>query len=204
MLTLRSFTFRSPAVALGVALVVGLAVPFALADGESAETAAITRIDRANRHVEDLHELRGVLLKNDAVSSATHKKLLQIIRGARGFAKPVTVGELTAGERESLAKDLASAAEKKKSKAYLDRARARLLDIAVDGAELAATEEASARRVVDQWFAASKGARAAGDSKKVSDLIRERDKELRKALGRKKAKRVISNLNSLSGWYRPR
>ena len=182
---------------------VGFSLPFAIAEGESRETGKIARTTRAKQHIENLHGLLQVLRDNPAVDKATEARLLTIIREARHFTKPIDVSELTDEEADDLRKTLVKDSGKRGSD-YFERMRKRLLDQAVEGVGLSDEEEAKARKIVGDWYSAAGKARVKGDSKGVSDLSRERDKELKKALGRRKAKQVINNLDGLSGWGRSR
>jgi hypothetical protein len=71
---------------------------------------------------------------------------------------------------------------------------------AFEGADLGEEEQGKARTIISEWFSATGPARREADWKRVNDLKRDRDDKLVQALGKKKAQKVINNLNAMSGW----
>ena len=71
---------------------------------------------------------------------------------------------------------------------------------AFDGADLSEEEQIKASTAISEWWDKAKLAWGGGDSKKVSDLKRDRDDKLEKLLGKKKAQKVINNLNGMANW----
>ena len=80
-----------------------------------------------------------------------------------------------------------------------EKIRKRLLQRCFENIDLTQAEETKASDTISKWYCETMAARMKGESKLVSDLKRARDKSLRAALGRKKAGKVINNLNALSG-----
>ncbi len=74
-----------------------------------------------------------------------------------------------------------------------------MLARAFEDARLTEEEETKATPIISEWYGKSMSAWRDRDSKAQSDLKRERDKKLKKILGRKKAQKIINNLNSLGG-----
>lgn len=211
--------------ALGLFLACGLSAgTVALADGEGADGATPppaadvkpaqdekpTRQSRARDLQKSLEQLRDGLREAGKLDAETAKALNLAIRQAMELARPVRLDELTDEEREALEKALEAEAKRdgKKDGEQDDdkedgddswgRFGKGLVDKALKGADLSEEEERGATAVISDWWKKAIEARADGDSKKSSDLKRERDDELEKLLGKKKSRKVINNLNQMA------
>jgi hypothetical protein len=151
----------------------------------------IVAVDTAGeRAPEDLSERLGKL--SDQIDGA----LLE----ARKLTKPVTLAELTESERKALEEELRK--ETREQENPLQGWQQRAIERSLEGAELSEEQELAARDIISTWFADSLKARADGDSKRSSDLKRQRNKDLTKALGRKRARKVINNLDQMGNRWR--
>jgi len=154
------------------------------ARSEPVETPSTSRRERADALVASLEGLLAQLEKNGRLDEAVRKVLVDAIAKARLLAEPLKVAELTDDERAALEKQLF---------------KERLVTKALEGAGLSQAETSKASELVSTWYSQSMAARSKGEAKQVGDLKRKRDKDLKSLLGRRKAQRVINNLNRLSG-----
>lgn len=166
-----------------------------------------SRLERAKKLVQELETSLTILRATKAADPETLKSLERALEEAKKLAQPITLDELTEEERKALTdevrKQLGEDAPKEPSagdgKNPFDDWRQRALASAFKDAELNEDEQIEASKIIQDWFQKSETARLGRDSKAMSDLKGDRDKALEKAIGRKKAQKVINNLNSISG-----
>jgi hypothetical protein len=164
-----------------------------------------TRQDRAKKLVVDL-ELALVAARGAAAPDAALIKVLESsLQTARKLAEPITLKELTDEEKRSIGEELRKQFEGDKRDGPPGAGgpadwQKQALSRAFEGAELGEEDEIKATEIISDWFTKSQAARIGGDSKKSSDLKRDRDAALEKLLGKKKSQKVINNLNGMSNW----
>ncbi len=170
---------------------------------EVTETKTKARIHRARELVKTLERARDLLKKDGKLDEKLAKEFAAAIEQARDMTKPITVDELTDKEKRSLSKELRKDDDGQRDDGgYMSRLQERLLSRAFDGAGLSEEQELAATTVISTWYKSSMTARTDGDSKRVSDLKRKRDADLRKMLGRRKGSKIINNINAMSGYKR--
>ncbi len=155
------------------------------------------RVERAARVVKALEEAEKRAKAAPTLDLGYVALLEDALEDARAMTKPVTLAELTDEERDALAEELRDRADE--GGGGLNDWQKRALERAFEGSGLSEEDEAAATPIISAWYAEFLDARAARDSKAQSDLKRARDKELTKALGRKKARKLINNLNAIGG-----
>ena len=125
---------------------------------------------------------------------------------ARLLATPVTLADLSEEERRGVTDEVKKQLEPvglPEKNPLADPLRSweeNAVAKAFDGADLGDEEQVRARAIISEWFASTGPARREADWKRVNDLKRDRDDKLVQALGKKKAQKVIHNLNAMSGW----
>lgn len=166
-----------------------------------------THQERARKLVIEL-ELALTAAKNAKTPDPALIKVLETsLEGARKLAEPITLKVLTDEEKRGIGeelrkqfegggKDAGPTAGPPGANEWQKQALAR----AFEGADLGEEDEIKATEIISDWFTQSQAARVGGDTKKSSDLKRDRDAALEKLLGKKKAQRVINNLNSMANW----
>jgi hypothetical protein len=163
----------------------------------------IARVERAKRLVRELETSIAVLKAAKTADVETIQSLEKALEDARKLAQPITASELTEEERKRLAdemkKDGEDAPPKDGGGGPGDEWRQRALAGAFKDADLSEAEQMTATKIINEWYPKSTAAWASRDSKAISDLKRERDESLEKALGKKKAQKVINNLNAMGG-----
>jgi hypothetical protein len=169
------------------------------------DAAQPSRQERARRIVQELETTIALLKAAKTADAETIKSLEKALEEARALAKPITLAELTEDEKKALAEELKKAADGGKDPAGPeaggklpgDEWRKAAIDGAFRDADLSEDEQIEAKKIIQDWFDKSRAAQLTGDSKRVSDLKRQRDDQLEKALGRKKAQKVVNNLNAM-------
>jgi len=184
----------------------GLAVAQQMGDAPKAETP--TRIERATRIVTAL-EAALVRAKAADVLEGSYVAMLEgALDDAKAMTKPVTADELTDAEKDALAEELGADAGDGGGNGpganWREDWKDRTLSGAFADAGLSEEEESAATPIISDWYDANWEARAERDSKKQAELKKDRDDALRRLLGRKKANKVITDLNSAGGWGRGR
>ena len=188
-------------VACAAFALVGGALAQQMGDGDAAPVPK--RLERAARIVSALEVAKAKAEAAEILEGAYIAQLENALADAKAMTKPVTVPELTDQEKEALTEELGAAggggddADARRQE-WADRA----LDSAFEDAGLSAEEETAATPIVSDWYAEFLAAR--GDAKRRSEIKDTRDLALKKLLGRKKAGKVINNLNALGGWGRGR
>lgn len=172
---------------------------------DGVQSSAVTRLERAKRLVAEL-ETHLTILRAQKAEPELIAAVERALADARALAKPVTADELSAEEKkklvEELKKELGGDEKQPPKESPFDDWRKRAMDAAFKDAELDEAEEGAATKIISDWFQKSEAARMSRDSKAMSDLKRDRDDALEKAIGRKKAQKVINNLNGMGGWKR--
>lgn len=191
--------FRRAFTTLCVTTVAVVLVPSALlfADGERSPSRT-PRIEETKRVVRLVTDLKAKLETAGKLDIETRQQFDDIIAATQKIARPITSEDLTDEEREVLTAQLAKP-DKSDAGGWYARLKARLLEQAFEDTDLTDEERAGASKTIADWYDASNKARAAGDSKQVGDLKRERDDDLREFLGRRKAAKVLNNLNRVAG-----
>ena len=199
----------SPRFAAAAVLLLGLIALPATADDPPAAggappkvdsaTRGGPRIERAKELVRTLEEALEIAKKASPVDEGLVARLDQAVVSCRVLAKPIQLADLSDDERKSILEEAMRQPKRGAAPQGGDwaAARDRMFSKAFDDADLSEEEEVEARGIVDAWW--TEALAAFGDSKKASDLKRDRDDKLTKAPGRKKAMKVINNLNSLAG-----
>jgi hypothetical protein len=156
------------------------------------------RIERAERVVKALEEAEKRAKATEPVDLSYVELIAEALEDARALTKPATLAELTDEEKEGLAEEIRET-DGEGGGDGLNEWQKRALVRALEGTGISEEEEAEVRPILEDWFTESWNARMERDSKKQSDLKKERDAALTKALGRKKARKLINNLNSWGG-----
>lgn len=206
---MRRFPLSFAALALA-----GLAFTAAVRADE--EATVKPRVEKAQDHVKALARIQADLNRTIAAVQTAGEKapedlgerlgnlsddLDAAVANARSLTKPITLAELTAAEKKAIQEALAKETSEGEDDPLADWQK-RALERALDGADLSEEQEFTATDIVSKWMTDAWASRKDGDSKRSSDLKRERDKALTKALGKRKARKVINNLNSMYNRWR--
>ena len=192
-----------PLVLVTAAALTGIAVAQQM-EGDGRDVVP-KRVERAARIVTALEAAKARAEAQEVLEGAYIAQLDKALEDARAMTRPVTAAELTDAEKASLAAELgADAGGGDPADDWRQRAMERALDTAFEDAGLSEEEETQATPIVESWYGEYLTARRERDSKRESELKKQRDADLRKLLGRKKANKVINNLNSMGGWGRGR
>ncbi len=197
----HTFLFAAIVIFAAVAVLTGGALAQQMGD---APAAPPKRLERAAHIVSALEQALTRARAAEVLEGGYIETLEAALVHAHAMTKPVTAAELTDGEKESLRDELGAPAGDDAADGRRPDWAERALGRAFEDAGLTEEQEAEATPIIEDWYAGFLEARAERDSKKQSDLKKERDVALRKLLGRKKAGKVINNLNSLSSWGRGR
>jgi len=158
--------------------------------GDPKKDAETTRIDKAKALVKELEDAVLRAKAAQPVDAQLLQKLLAALDAAKALTVPAKPSELTPEEKKAVIDEAKKQAGDPQSEAA-DRALAK----AFEGADLTEEESIKAKQIIGDWY---KDATASmGDSKKQSELKRKRDDDLDKSLGKKKAQKVINNLNAM-------
>lgn len=166
-----------------------------------------THQERAKKLVIEL-ELALTAAKNAKTPDPALIKVLETsLESARKLAEPITLKVLTDEEKRGIGEELRKQFEgagkdggPTAGPPGANEWQKQALTRAFEGADLGEEDELKATEIISDWFTQSQAARVGGDSKKSSDLKRDRDAALEKLLGKKKAQKVINNLNGMSNW----
>jgi hypothetical protein len=180
--------------ALALMLLTALSVAVAQ---DSSTTPPRPRVERARELTGTLLKLKVRLKREGKLDELAIRQFDQALDAARVLAQPITAAELTQDEKDSLQEEFDAKKSAPKG-GWLTRMTERLLETAFEGVDLSQDERDGVSELIADWYRRSFSARKAGDSKRVSDLKRERDKELRKLIGNRDARRVITNLTALA------
>jgi hypothetical protein len=168
-----------------------------------------TRIDRAKKLLRELEISLAAARAAEPRNADLVQALEQSVEIARALAKPITLAELSDEERKAVVEEAKKQIEATSGKdgnggngsgGPFGGWQESVLTKAFEDVEVSEEEQIKAREIISKWFKDTGAARMEGDSKRVSDLKRERDEKLATALGKKKAQKVINNLNGLSSW----
>lgn len=178
------------------------------------DPAQVARQEKAKKLVQELETTIAILKAAKTVDAESMKALEKALEDARALAKPMTLAELTDDEKLAIGDELRKQFEKDGVAGGGDKGagdkgpgegggpgdewRKQALANAFKDVDATEEEQLAAGKVINEWFEKSRAAQFAGESKRVSDLKRARDEQLEKSLGRKKAQKVINNLNSMS------
>jgi len=196
-------TFRLAAVSLSAFALCGVsalraddAPPTAKpAPTEAKKDAETLRIDRAKAIVKDMEAAIAKAKAAQPVDIELLAKLLTALEQAKALALPAKPAELTPEEKKAVVEDAKKQAGGDVGKDAQSEQADRLFAKAFDGAELSEEESIKAKSIIGDWYKDAMS--SLGDSKKTSELKRKRDDDLEKSLGKKKAQKVINNLNAM-------
>jgi hypothetical protein len=155
------------------------------------------RVEAAKILLKELEEAIERVRATQPMDPQLLAKLMEARDRAKALANPAKPAELTADEKKAVVdeakKDAAGGAPPPKDpgQEWAEKQLAK----AFDGADLSEEESIKATKIIQDWFKEQQS--AWGDSKKSSDLKRKRDDDLEKAIGAKKAHKVINNLNAM-------
>jgi hypothetical protein len=157
---------------------------------------AQTRIERAKSLVKEIEDAVARAKAAQPVDTQLLQKLLAALDQAKALVQPAKPAELTPEEKKAVvdeAKKQGGGGDAPKDP-QSDWAE-KMLGRALAGADLTEEESVKAKAIISDWW--KENTAAMGDGKKQSDLKRKRDDDLDKAIGQKKAQKVINNLNSM-------
>ncbi len=161
---------------------------------DAKKEAETTRVEKAKALVAELEAAVARAKAAQPVDAELLSKLLAALEAAKALAVPAKPSELTADEKKAVleeAKKQGGPGPKDPGSEWADRQLAK----AFEGADLNEEESVKAKQIIGDWYKDSMA--SIGDSKKQSELKRKRDDDLEKALGAKKAHKVINNLNAM-------
>ena len=160
---------------------------------------------RAKKLVEQL-EIALVAAKGaKQVDGELVKTLEGALVEAKKLALPIKLAELTEDEKTALIAEVRKQLENDKKDGGGDPMsdwQQQALAKAFDGVDLSEEDQIKSQDIIKDWFQKTQAARSGGDTKALSDLKRDRDTQLEKLVGRKKAQKLINNLNGMSNWGR--
>lgn len=160
---------------------------------------AALRVERAKKLVAELEQAIARAKAAQPIDADLLQRLMTMLDEAKALAKPAKPDELTPEEKKAVVdeaqKQPAPDAAGKKGDEPGAEMRDRFLAKAFDGADLTGDDEKKASQILGDWWKESMG--SMGDSKKQSDLKRKRDDDLEKAVGKKKAQKIINNVNAM-------
>lgn len=166
--------------------------------GDARKDETTLRVERAKQLVKELETAVARVKAAQPLDPQLLQQLLLALEQARALAQPAKPAELTADEKKAVldeAKKDAPADKPKDPANPLADWQEKALAKAFEGADLTEEESIKAKKVVGDWW--PENLAAMGDSKKQSDLKRKRDDDLEKAVGKKKAMKIINNLNAM-------
>jgi hypothetical protein len=155
------------------------------ADASKKDPAVVSRVERAKQMVKELEEAVARVRGSQPVDAQLLLILTQALEQARALAKPAKPEELTAEEKQPIVDEAKKGDDLGKGPGASDWVD-KQLGKAFEGADLNEEEQLKAKQVIG-WT----------ESKKQNDLKRKRDDDLEKAVGSKKARKIINNLNAM-------
>ena len=156
------------------------------------------RIERAKKLVAQIEQEIARAKAAQPIDHALLERLFAMLDEAKALVRPARPEELTPDEKKAVVdaeKKDAPPEEPKKPAGGMNDWQARAMARAFEGAELSQDEEKKATPIIGDWW--TENLASMGDSKRQSDLKRKRDDDLEKAIGKKKAQKVINNLNAM-------
>jgi len=166
---------------------------------EAKKDQAQLRVERAKKLVAELEQAVARAKSAQPIDAELLQRLMTMLEDAKALAKPAKPEELTPEEKKAVVdeaqKQAAEGGGAKKGEGGMGEWQDRALARAFEGADLTEEESKKASEVVGAWW--KDNLASMGDSKKQSDLKRKRDDDLEKAVGKKKAQKVINNLNAM-------
>ncbi len=164
------------------------------------------RILRARRLVATLQAAYDAARNAETIDEELLARLEEALKEARVLTRPITAPELTDPERKALEKAFddekkanGEDAEEEDEEPAVSEWAQRAIDRAFEDVGLTEEQEVQVTPILADYYAAVGKAWRDGDSKAQSAIKKTRDKALKKAVGRKKAQKIINNLNS-GGW----
>jgi hypothetical protein len=167
---------------------------------EAKKAEPATRVERAKKLVAQIEQEIARAKAAQPIDQDLLQRLFTMLDDAKALARPARPEELTDDEKKAVVdeaqKQAAPGADPAKkggdpANDWVQRQLAR----AIEGADLSEEETKKVSQLIGDWW--KENMASMGDSKKQSDLKRKRDDDLEKAVGRKKAQKVINNLNAM-------
>ena len=213
MISTRALLLRGLAAALVLAPALGLTATGSRQaaraqdsdKGTAAPVVVISRTENAREAAADLEAVRSLVIERVGEEEAGEilLRLDLAIERVRRLKEPLRLAQLTEHEQSSLWREMeqerARAPKGLRPDDGLDAWQRRAMGKAIDGVDLDEEQTRAAEEILARWFRDAGAARMDGDTKRLSDLKRSRDKALREALGRSRSRKVIRNLSDLSG-----
>jgi 3-oxoacyl-(acyl-carrier-protein) synthase len=168
---------------------------------EPKKDPANLRVERAKQLVKELEEAVARAKSAQPIDAQMLQILMTALDQAKLLAKPAKPDELTQEEKQAVVDeskkqpDAGAPKDSKDPKDPMADWQEKAMEKAFADADLSEEESIKAKKIVGEWW--KENLAAMGDSKKSSDLKRKRDDDLEKALGKKKAQKVINNLNAM-------
>ena len=162
---------------------------------EAKKDAETLRVERAKALVKDLEAAVVRAKAAQPIDAELLQKLMTALEQAKALAVPAKPAELTSEEKKAVLDEAKKQAGADAPKDQQSEMADRMFAKAFDGADLSEEESIKAKKLIGDWYQESLA--SMGDSKKQSELKRKRDDDLEKSLGKKKAQKVINNLNAM-------
>lgn len=167
---------------------------------EAKKAEPATRVERAKKLVAQIEQEIARAKAAQPIDQDLLQRLFTMLDDAKALARPARPEEMTADEKKAIVdeaqKQAAPAADPaKKGGDPMNDWQQKTLARAIEGADLSEEETKKVSQLIGDWWKESMG--SMGDSKKQSDLKRKRDDDLEKAVGKKKAQKIINNLNAM-------
>lgn len=156
------------------------------------------RVERAKKLVAEIEQAIAKVKNAQPIDVDMLTRLMTMLDEAKALVRPARPEELTPEEKKAVVDEAQKAAppeEPKKPADGMNDWAARAMARAFEGADLTQDEEKKATPIIGDWWRETNA--SWGDSKRQSDLKRKRDDDLEKAIGKKKAQKVINNLNAM-------
>lgn len=156
------------------------------------------RIERAKKLVAEIEQAIAKVKNAQPIDVDMLQRLMTMLDEAKALVRPARPEELTPEEKKAVVDEAQKSAppeEPKKPADGMNDWQARAMARAFEGADLTQDEEKKATPIIGEWW--KENLASMGDSKRQSDLKRKRDDDLEKAIGKKKAQKVINNLNAM-------
>ena len=165
---------------------------------EAKKDQAALRVERAKKLVAEIEKEIARAKAAQPIDQDLLQRLFTMLDDAKALARPARPEELTDDEKKAVVDEAQKQAAPDPAKKGGDQGNEwaqKMLARAIEGAELSEDETKKAGTLIGDWWKESMA--SVGDSKKQSDLKRKRDDDLEKAFGKKKAQKIINNLNAM-------
>ena len=157
------------------------------------------RVERAKKLVTEIEQAIAKVKNAQPIDVDMLQRLMAMLDEAKALAIPARPEQLTAEEKKAVIDEAQKQGQAdpgaKKGEDPASELKDRFAAKAFEGADLTEDEQKKAGDILGAWWKDNMA--SMGDSKKQSDLKRKRDDDLEKALGKKKAQKVINNVNAM-------